>query len=376
MRRVTGRPPRVLFDGWYGYRNTGDDAFCLVASHVAATEWGVREPWFVGRGGYLPQLPVQIRDVVPHRARFRGQVRTAVAVAAARARRVVHAGGSRFKSVQKIFKDQVVLHRMGIIDLHLASVSIGPFSSPGEAKYLASLLKHVASISVRDKASQERLLDVDPLLPVTVGFDLAVLLPDIAQSELIRGPRTASTEKVIGLSLCPAESRHGGDREVERERLNRVIDLVRQVVRRTSATVRMLEFCGHPTYGDRPSLNYAIDALREETLVQYVSYMPNPIQMMSAVSATDFVIAMRLHAGIFAFAVGVPCLNVPYERKGRDVGLMYSREEFIAPMRGPNIEQGTLVERALESNGEATFHLSAEVARERARAALPHLGVA
>ena len=360
-------PGSVLFSGWYGQLNAGDDAYCAVAAHLATTEWGISAPRFSGRPSLLPPLPGEATGVTPEPPVIRGRTRLAHLAAAIRAGSVIHLGGSTFRKPLRSHRDLWRARRLGLIDLAAASISVGPFRAATDSRGVSRLLRDFRSISVRDSASLRRVEHLEGIVDLHLGFDAAVLLPEVIGWTK---SRQAKSRPILGVSVCPPESSQGEDRGPETERLNRLLAVVAAVVDRTGCHVRLLSMCAHPHWGDDPVTDWLAGRLDGTAEVSVRRYSGDTSLMFEAAATCDAVVAMRLHAAIFAYAAGVPFFISPYARKcvdfAHEVGLP---EERLFPIEGPELRQADTIVRALSEDTEPPG-LPLGTARERAREGL------
>jgi len=299
---------QVLFDGYYGMQNIGDDVFCAVASAHARENWGIAMPGFTASPTFFPT--VVGTPVLPARPAFRGQVRAAAVAHAIRRRHVVHAGGSTFHSMWGRFRDQARLHRLGLITLQAAGVSIGPFHSRAEGRRVGDFLRRFSSVTVRDKASLERLADIAPDVPATLVPDMALHYPGIAGIAPHRG-KTG----ILGVTVARHESLRGGDIGVESRRLARVREIAGEYLKRSGGRLRVFSFNGHPGNGD----DHTARTLFPGADVEHVGWCRDTAWFVRLLAECDLVIGIRLHGAVLASALGLPSVTVPYHAKCTEV---------------------------------------------------------
>lgn len=361
----------VVFDGYYGMRNVGDDAFCLVADEVARDRWACKQVSFIARGTDLARTDRPVHALLPERARFRGHVRSAAIPSMIRSGSVVHVGGSTFMQPLTRHRDQTLLATVGLVRLHAVAVSVGPFADIAAADGVRKILSRFASVSVRDGASQERLRELMPDLKVTLGFDVAVLLePDeSAHEEWPDGP-SPTRGPVIGVTVCAHETERGGDALQERSRFERTLECVDRAAQATGALVRILVFNDHERWGDT-ALSLEM-ASRLQCPTEVVQRTRDPREMLAAVAGCDVVIATRLHSAIFAYASRIPFVVISYQQKGIDVaermGLPDAR--VLGPW-GPEPAEGAQQIVSLMSGPDQAEILPVEEARRLALESFP-----
>ena len=211
----------VLLDGWYGKRNTGDDAFCL----VGALRYGRRMPpsqvAVLADARGVPELPSGVRAVTyePRARRIRGLRRATAMLTVARAGAVVHLGGSRFDRPTTVaMRDQVLLARSGVVRLHAQAVSIGPFHDAAAARSQAAFLsqserswrRHIdlnlTSVLAGVSAAAPVMAMVKQILPfVTVSVWLVVIIANavVGQKLLVRMGRAQRPSPDLSATRLP-----------------------------------------------------------------------------------------------------------------------------------------------------------------------------
>lgn len=358
----------MVFDGYYGMRNTGDDAFCVVAADVARSRWNAHTLSFLAPQSVLPPLPGPVRGIFPEPPRFRGHGRLGPLPAMLRARNVVHVGGSTFMKPLTRHRDQTRLARVGLLNLHAVGVSIGPFKDAANARVVERSLRLFRTVSVRDAASAQRLADMGSSIKVTRAFDVAVLL---GRSPYAVGLESSNRSRpILGVSLCAHEAKRGGDAGQEERRFVRTAALVGEVVRKTQASVRVLVFNDHPHWGDAALSERFVDLVAGD--VEVVPRSPDPAVMLAEVAACDAVLATRLHTAVFAFASGVPFGIVAYQQKGRDFAAeVRLPDELVFPADGPDPSDGSRTIVGLVEGAVPDDLLPVEEARARANSAFP-----
>lgn len=306
----------IVVDGYYGMRNAGDDAFCLVAADYLRSV-GL-EPWFIGPTRKLPSANPTLSGLFPERRLFPGQGRLRAALAACSSGVVAHVGGSLFSSLDKRKLDQLRLHRLGLTRLLALGVSIGPFARQTAKEETIRALTAFDWVAVRDTASLERVRSASQDISAELTFDPAVLLPGarLADSKQTSSP----TNPHIGVSACRYESLGGGTRDIQREkkRLRFVREVVSHLVVR-GVSVTLFAFNTHPEFGDEPTLHELRESLPHgRRQVDLFVYNGDLVGLCRRLKYCSFVVSMRLHSGIFPYALGVPFGMIPYHAKCTD----------------------------------------------------------
>lgn len=306
----------VIFHGYYGQRNAGDDTFARVASKIAE-DLEVKRFGFTSPRAPWEELNIPGRAIYPDRARFPGHLRTRVLAATVAAGTSVFFGGSTIFQRQRALDDQMALVRIAHVRLHGCGISVGPFRTSEDEARVARYLTRFDTLSVRDRSSFERVASLAPGIELTQGFDPAVLLPEFDRPHPPLEKKSRGVKPIIGVSICGTETR-GGNPRADALRFDTVRSLVNRTALLTGAQVRLIVMNGHPKHGDASITAEFARRLDPAIDVEVVPYSPDTRVLIRAISECTAVVAMRLHAGIFGFATGVPVLFSAYHQKSVD----------------------------------------------------------
>jgi polysaccharide pyruvyl transferase WcaK-like protein len=171
---------------------------------------------------------------------------------------------------------------------------------------LRSLLPRFAFIGVRDRQSLVRAQDLAPASRVELTHDLVPLLPTL-RPDLV--PEAPHARRGLGIALCRDH--------VSPSELSALATRLRAVLMRTpDLHLELLTFNAHPAKGDA-ALHEALAAeigMPERT--RHVTYAGNPEETWRRIARLRGLVAMRLHAAVFAHGAATPTFLVPYEEKG------------------------------------------------------------
>lgn len=367
----------VLFDGYYGMQNTGDDVFCVIAADLASRT-GHLEPGFLA--DRLPVLPTEGVPVLARSPQWRGGRRFRAVIATADARAVVHLGGSTMRRMNTHRRDQQALERFHPgVTLHAAGISVGPFRSSKDERAIGRYLRRFRTVSVRDAPSAERVRALG--LSVVAGFDVAVLLPELAwaQDGSTRPALQADGQRVLGVSVCPVESEGPDQARLGQERVQRLAAALRRCAGRTGGmSVRVLEFNGHPRRGDAALSRALAEAVATDLPVELVPYEGDVRETVAALRGCHGMLGMRLHSAILAFAYDVPFALVDYHPKCREFGVTVGLDPVrLLPSALDNAEAlGVALDSLLEGDRDLRVGMTPAEARALAAAGLEHLAAA
>lgn len=307
----------ILFTGFYGQKNTGDDAFVEVAAWGAKQYWQIERPTFLARKNSLPITHNTIKGypfTLPRGYHLQNQLLLR------NTKCLISAGGSTIHSrleKRNIKAMATELKQNGSkLKLGAIGVSIGPFKSTEDEKAVAEYLKHLDFLAVRDQQSFEYVEQLGlPYKPVN-AFDLAALLPEIYTSK--PEAQREDGRKVIGVSVCPYESiSNPGAIANEQKRHRMLCELLADIQKKKNVHFKFLEINGHARIGDLELTKRTIADAKLKSF-EIVPYQRETMAMWNQVNTCEFVISTRLHAAIFACFAGVPFILNEYHRKCAD----------------------------------------------------------
>jgi len=288
----------VLFTGYYGQLNTGDDAFVVVAN------WGARKYWNKTNNKFLAikkNLP-EMSGINGYPFSFPRTYSSQSKLLISNTNYLISAGGSTIhSSLQKNNIKQLALNEKRIgakIKIGGIGVSIGPFKTSQDEKAVIEYLKNIDFLAVRDQRSYDFVEQLNlPYKPIN-SFDLAALLPEIYGNNEKRTIKNSI--KTIGVSVCPVESIIGASIEKEEQRNKRTVELLKLLDSKEDIHFKFFIINGNSKVGDL-NLSKEIIAKVQPKSYEIVEYSKDTNYIWSEISKCDFVISTRLHAAIFAF---------------------------------------------------------------------------
>ncbi|WP_026471758.1 polysaccharide pyruvyl transferase family protein [Alkanindiges illinoisensis] len=305
----------ILFTGFYGHKNTGDDAFIEVSQWGAKTYWGANGVRYLAKKENLPEtksgsvygFPVAL----PKTYRLQGEflLRNSSCL--------ISAGGSTIHSKmdpKNIKQKAVELKKQGSkIKIGGIGVSIGPFKSSDDERAVYEYLHYLDFLAVRDQASFDIVSQLDlPYQPVN-AFDLAALMPNIYPES-----KKEKNKKIIGISVCPYESIVAPthiNNEIKRNEM--MCELLKHLDTQEDIHFKFLIINGNDQIGDERLTLETISKVQPKSF-EVVPYQRKTQRMWEAIQSCDFVISTRLHAAIFACFAEIPFMLNEYHRKCGD----------------------------------------------------------
>lgn len=303
---------KIIFSGYYGELNTGDDAFCAVVSWIVQNNLPY-QPLFMADD--LPVLPFPGRLMFQQKQQFKGQNKLRLLFSLIATRRVVFAGGSIFhghegwtrRYIEQV--DSIISLRMGAI-----GVSLGPFRDNSAERRVENFLRRFSFLVLRDRHSYDIALEMDlPYKPI-YGFDLAGLLPAVYPK--VNNNSTRNYSNLIGIiPCCHNPQDRSGQLSVPDQRL---LETVKCLEEKPDIRFRLFTFNGSSRYGDGPIVQAIAALIADKTRVEIIPYLDDPGAVYSLVSECKSVLSVRLHGAVFALMAGVPFCLGEYHRKCTD----------------------------------------------------------
>lgn len=298
---------RIAISGYYGFDNSGDEAVLqaiLGALEKEGERQGVRVAPVV-----LSADPAKTAErygvEAAHRMRY-GELREAVASCDA----LISGGGSLLQDVTGV---KTIPYYLGVIKLaqrlgkptFVYAQGVGPV----ERKLFRPMIRHVLNrcelVSVRDEASAALLRRMGVMPDVLVVPDPVLGLPWFDEGKPDLPP---DRERVPVVGIAPRLWRK------DRRELEQLAGGLTLLAERRPVRFRFLTM--HPP-GDEEAAAFVRDRLsaaaREHAAI--VPHAEAPLDMVEQVAGCDLLIAMRLHALIYAATQRVPLLGVSYDPK-------------------------------------------------------------
>lgn len=308
---------KSIFSGYYGVKNSGDDAFVEVSAWGSKKYWGSTEQFFFA--GDLPETLTPTTFYPGHKS----YLNFAKAVKDIFLSDVfTSAGGSTFHSslkksdlrtYAKLKKQIGFKGQTGAI-----GISLGPFKNSAAEKNTVEYLKTLDFLALRDEHSYQLAANYDLPRPPVKAFDLAALLPEIYDFK--RAEMATNQPPIVGLSICNYESYTGGDVKKENNRNQFIEELILKLKKHKEIKFRFFIFNGNPVMGDEKLTQEMIGRVNAAGDLNYevVPYLPKVEEMFLKIAECDAVVSTRLHASIFACYAQTPFFLLEYHRKCTD----------------------------------------------------------
>lgn len=309
----------ILFTGFYGHKNTGDDAFVEIASWGSHHYWNKINNRFLSVSKNLPETIIDSKGYPFTLPKTYGlQLNQLIK----NSDFLISAGGSTIHSrmteqnpKMKAVKEK---NKNGKLKIGGIGVSIGPFNSINDEKAVQEYLKSIDFLAVRDQTSFNYVDSLElPYKPIR-AFDLAALLPEVYRYSNKKIEQKEKKKKVIGVSVCPVESIQANmDVSQERKRNERLVDLLKQLDKNEDIHFKFYVINGNPAFGDLKLTQETIFNVNPNSF-ELIDYHRNTQFVWESIANCDFIISTRLHASIFACFANTPFMLNEYHRKCSD----------------------------------------------------------
>ena len=296
--------------GSFGEHNGGDDAFVEVAldglaryckpSKVIAHS---RTPLSTSRGVVKPEVT---------RRYFKGQNSIQRFLNTRNLSRILYAGGGIHTDANVLRGQRRILERNPECLSAAVGVSVWPLKDQVTIDECRRLLEKFSFIGVRGRASFERLRQMDVQARYELTFDIAVLLRVMmSQSHF----QVEHGNRSVGVSLRACDQLGPPNLNCDEKRINFVAAILNELIEGNKCSVHLIDFCSHREFGDYDILERLRSKLLNGVPIYHERYDDDPIGLLKRVMRVNCMIAMRLHAAVFAYTCNIPCLFLPYEDK-------------------------------------------------------------
>lgn len=312
---------KINIQGYYGKKNTGDDA--LISSVVFGIEERVKEVDYYISSTLELVLPVEGKRVsyLSNKQRFRGHQRLQILFQELICDWTLYGGGSLIndssgidflKRMLRTVKIKKLLgHKVGML-----GIGIGPLNSIKAKEIASKIISQLDFIAVRDRASAELCKSLARTEPV-VADDLAMLMLKSTafnqESRIVRVPG----KKVLGISLCHYDRYLGENIENDETRMEKFLTALKGLHFQYKCDFALFEFNGNELFGDGPLMDVLTRELKPLANVYCLPYVNNPAQVLKDVGQCDAFLAMRLHSAIFSCLSRIPVVMIDYHPKCR-----------------------------------------------------------
>ncbi|MEP6993690.1 MAG: polysaccharide pyruvyl transferase family protein [Acidobacteriota bacterium] len=334
-------PRTVLIAGYYGFGNTGDEA--ILASLLAGLSRRAPSGRAVVVSGDPPRTQAQ-HGVETIAWRDVAQIDRAVRASDL----VIVGGGGLFQDLWGVdpetlltpnhygisfYAGPAVLAALAGKPLALLGLGIGPLASARAKRMVAGVCDAASFISVRDENSRDLLVASGvEAARVSVSADAAFGLAHDGSrlADALREAGIAPRPPIVGIALRPWALGVDPDRwEGE------VAGALDRLAQTTDATLVFVPF-QRSARADEDDASVAARVRARLSHPERAAIFPEPrapAQTAGWLAQCDLVLAMRLHAAIFAISSGVPVVGVAYDPKVRALLEHAGIPSLVEPLR-------------------------------------------
>ena len=298
--------------GYYGMRNSGDDALMYATAWAAKNLLGCNNTKVGLYGDYTRETHSDKNLALKFTQQFPGQNRLLHYKTAIQSKRIIFGGGSVLHSETDINLKRQLMSLSNPKQSLAVGVGIGPFNSVAAEKSCAKFLNECGYVGVRDNLSLTIAQSIAPKANVQKTFDLAPLL--LCSNKY---KQQNKERKGIALTLCSVAINAMGktDDIAEEKRVEQFAQLITKLYEKTGEPITLIEFNGHSTLGDWKINNNIVSRLSNRVPVTIKKYVPNPIVLLENLSTYKAILSMRLHGSILGYLANTPVLSVNYHSK-------------------------------------------------------------
>lgn len=308
-------PKKIIFEGFYGFKNTGDDAFVEVSSWGAQKFWNCQNNVFLGNSLPKTVCPFNKKQFLPN---LKGTDRLNLLAHLQNSDYLISAGGSTFGNYSFHSNKALAFQRNKIFGkpkLGAIGVSIGPFKNTAVEKKINQYLSALDFLAVRDNRSFEYVNNLNlPYKPIN-AFDLAAMLPMVYKDMDFQ--KNLSTRKTIGISICNYESYTGGNIEKEKKRNLFFKELVEMIAQKTDVHFKVFIINGNAKTGDVKISHWLMENV-DKSRLEFLAYPGDVKKVWEEILNCSLMISTRLHASVFSCYAQIPFLLLEYHQKCTD----------------------------------------------------------
>lgn len=294
--------------GYYGMKNTGDDALLF------ATAWGAQNFLNVQKTAISASCKMQIPEIelpfssLSAKQHCKGHHRLQHYLAAVKSKRVIFGGGSVLHTTSDINMKTDMIRISGQPGIALG-VGVGPFADTAAEFACAEFLRRCGYVGLRDAESFAIAKAIAPDANLFQTFDLAPQLLCAFNFSF-----TGIERRGIAINLCPV-GKFDNFSGADLERVNAIAQVIVRFWSETGEPIDLIDLNGHEVFGDTRLHQLLKAKLPENIQVNLIAYNPNPLAVLQQLASYRCVMSMRLHGAIMGFMANTPVLSLSYHAK-------------------------------------------------------------
>lgn len=296
--------------GYYGMRNSGDDALMLASIEGAKNTFGSNNIAVNASNQYGLVRQLEVQGQAP--MLFRGHQRVTHYKRAFNAKKIVFGGGSVLHSSRDIAQKCHMISLCGKQSSYAVGVGIEDFKTTADEKQCAKFLNKCHFTGVRDAKSFDIAKAIAPNANIAQTFDLAPSLLHYFGNSI-----QAIERRGVAFNFCQQAINAFGeaDQLSERARIRKAVKLMTAIWEMTREDIYLVDFNDHSTLGDNNVHEQILRKMPSYVPVKRIRYTVNPLRLLQSMAMFKAVIGMRLHAAVYAYMVNTPFINLQYHSK-------------------------------------------------------------
>lgn len=304
---------KSLITGYYGMKNYGDDLFSVL-TFLALNKYKIVENCQVLSPVLNDEITLNhsclpiFNHGYPYLNKYGTLVRTLNVLNSLRGEvdNIFFSGGSLYNSEN--FTTADIMYKKKNCKFHALGVSVGPYHSVNAEKKVIENLKKYTYISVRDKASYERVLSYNLDAKIVLASDLAGLGFDLIEKK----EKVKNEIKKIGFSPCLVEN----NAEKTELYINQFYEKILSI---NSKEFEVVVLClnENPINGDVDLCQKIHKRLLENNINSKLFYYSNlgVVGTWSMINNLDYYFTVRLHGAITAYLTNTQFYLFEYHEK-------------------------------------------------------------
>lgn len=294
--------------GYYGMKNTGDDALLF------ATAWGAQNFLNVRKMAVSAPCKMQIPEIeisdssLSEKQFCKGHHRLQHYLAAVKSKRVIFGGGSVLHTASDIKMKTDMIRFSGQSGIAVG-VGVGPFADVAAESACAEFLRRCEHVGLRDAESFAIANAIAPDANLVQTFDLA---PQLLCA--FNFSYAGIERRGIAINLCPV-GKFDGFSGADLDRVNAIAQVILRFWNETGEPIDLIDFNGHEQFGDSRLHQLLKAKLPGNVNVNLIPYNPNPLAVLQQLASYRCIMSMRLHGAIMGFMANTPVLSLNYHSK-------------------------------------------------------------
>ena len=309
---------RFLIFGYYGWKNTGDDAM------IYGLLQELHNLFPNAQFTVLTSRPINVPSELRGSTKFVKPELKAIVLETLRSQAIILGGGTHIHDYRGNIRYLRNLTRMSIFFLgckflrkkiYMLGIGVGPLSTIW-SKSLAKLICQLADyISVREQESYEMLKSLGVERKTSLAFDLAALLQP-QSGNVISQNKGKKGEMILGICILPFFEIYCDNKKKDLLFVSEIAKgLNKWLGEEEKRMVYLFVFKGETKEHDAAITKLLYERLHPSDRVKLIPYNPDPIKTLSQVATCDVFIGMRFHSALFAYLCEIPLLMINYHPK-------------------------------------------------------------